>query len=449
MKTSRREFLLEAGFSLSAATMLASFASLNAVQAQTASDYKALVCIFLFGGNDGNNTIIPATNYADYNAIRGASSGINIPQANLLRIGAPSHGADFGLHPSLPELQTLYTQGKLAVLCNVGTLVSPVNRAQLLNGAPRPQNLFSHSDQQIQWQAASTASAVSATGWGGRTAEQTDSYNGTNTFPRVISTAGEIMFGLGSQARAFVPGAGLAGFPVDTSKNQRYKALRSIMGYDRDNSLIAFNSALTETAIDNMASLNATLSAAASGTPMATVFPNTSLGNQLKQIATIIKARTNLGLKRQIFFASLGGFDTHNNQLAMQKDLLQQLSQALKAFSAATIELSVESQVTTFSLSDFGRTLAPSSGGGSDHAWGNHQFIMGGAVRGGNFYGRYPTLQLQGVDDASTEGRWIPTIAVDQYGATLAKWFGLGSSAIGTVFPNLGNFTTADLGFMG
>ena len=449
MKTSRREFLLQAGFSLSAATMLASFASLNSVQAQTVSDYKALVCIFLFGGNDGNNTIIPYTNYADYNALRGASSGLNIPQANLLRIGAPSHGVDFGLHPSLPELQTLYTQGKLAVLCNVGTLVSPVNRAQLLNGAPRPQNLFSHSDQQIQWQAASTASAVSATGWGGRTAEQTDSYNGTNTFPRVISTAGEVMFGLGSQARAFVPGAGLAGFPGDTSKNQRYKALRSIMGYDRDNSLIAFNSALTETAIDNMASLNATLSAAASGTPMATVFPNTSLGNQLKQIATIIKARTNLGLKRQIFFASLGGFDTHTNQLATQKDLLQQVSQALKAFSDATVELSVASQVTTFSLSDFGRTLAPSSGGGSDHAWGNHQFIMGGAVRGGNFYGRYPTLQLQGVDDASTEGRWTPTIAVDQYGATLAKWFGLGASAIGSVFPNLGNFTTADLGFMG
>ena len=306
MKTSRREFLLQAGFSLSAATMLASFASLNSVQAQTVSDYKALVCIFLFGGNDGNNTIIPYTNYADYNALRGASSGLNIPQANLLRIGAPSHGVDFGLHPSLPELQTLYTQGKLAVLCNVGTLVSPVNRAQLLNGAPRPQNLFSHSDQQIQWQAASTASAVSATGWGGRTAEQTDSYNGTNTFPRVISTAGEVMFGLGSQARAFVPGAGLAGFPGDTSKNQRYKALRSIMGYDRDNSLIAFNSALTETAIDNMASLNATLSAAASGTPMATVFPQYFAGKSTETNCYHHQSADKFGLEAANLFCRAG-----------------------------------------------------------------------------------------------------------------------------------------------
>ena len=422
--------------------MLANLTELGNTQAQsTATDYKALVCIFLLGGNDGNNTIIPYTNYDRYDAVRSAGSGINIPKANLLRVTAASQGAEFGLHPSLTDFQSLYQQGRLAVLCNVGTLLAPMTRAQYLNRDPRPENLFSHSDQQAQWQSASTNTA---TGWGGRTVEQLASLNGTNTTPPVISSAGEVVFGVGASTRAFVPGGGLAGFPADVSRHQRYKSLRSILTYDTANSLINANSTITFDAIDNSAKLNALWS----GATLATGFPNTLLGGQLKQVAQIMKVRDSIGLKRQVFFVALGGFDTHNNQLAVQGALLTQVSQAMKAFYSATVELGIDSQVTSFTMSDFGRTLQASAGGGCDHGWGNHQFIMGGAVRGGNFYGQFPLLQLSGIDDAGSEGRWIPKLSVDQYAATLAQWFGVSSGAITNVFPNLNNFAVTDLGFM-
>lgn len=447
MNQTRRKFLLQTGCGVSAAALLSSFDSLAQANqlAATASDYRALVCIFLFGGNDGNNTVIPYTNYAAYNAVRGASSGINIPQASLLQVNAPSQGADFGLHPNLAELQTLYNQGKLAVMANVGTLVRPVTRTEYLGGAPKPENLFSHSDQQTQWQAASTTSvSATPTGWGGRTADQTAGLNGTNPFPMLVSTAGVTLFTTGANARPLVPGANLAGFPTSPTASQRYNSLRAILGMESGSVLGNANNTLMNAAIDNTTKLNSALT----GVTLTTPFPNTSLGNQLKQIAQIIKARGGLRLQRQIFFASLGGFDTHSNQLGTQVTLLTQVSQAMKAFYDATVEMGVASNVTTFTHSDFGRTFQPAAGAGSDHAWGNHHFVLGDAVRGGDFYGKFPTLQLKGADDASSEGRWIPTTSVDQYGATLALWYGLSTSALPAVFPNIRNFTTADVGFL-
>ena len=308
MNNSRRNFIKQAGMGLSAAAMLSQFEGLNRVQAQTASDYKALVCIFLFGGNDGNNTVIPHTNYAAYNAVRGTSTGLNIPQSQLLKISVPSHGADYGLHPSLVELQTLYQQRKLAVLCNTGTLVQPLTRTSFLNNAPRPEHLFSHSDQQVQWQSSMNSTTQSSSGWGARTVEATAGLNGTNTFPPMLSVAGEVLYGIGKKTRTFVPGVPLFGFPADVTRHQRYKSLRSILTYDLDSTLLKASSGISSAAIDN----NNTYSVAMGGNTVATAFPSTSLGNQLKQIATTIKARNAIGNPTEF---SITFLQTTQNQL--------------------------------------------------------------------------------------------------------------------------------------
>jgi uncharacterized protein (DUF1501 family) len=435
------------------------FGLVNALaQAQTsaATDYRALVCIFLFGGNDGNNMIVPYDGYQDYAKVRGVA-GVNgsiaIAQSDLLQVAPPSgQGVRYGMHPNLPELQGLFTQGKLAVMCNVGTLVQPVTRAQFLANAARPFNLFSHSDQQAQWQT-SISTNPSTTGWAGRTADRTGNLNGANSFPMIVSVAGASLFTNGMQTRpiALSPGQsfGLQGYnqrSTDPVAAARYTAVQQLLATDRDATLVDSASNLSLQAIGNSESLNAALTNAAS---IQTTFPTTGLGNQLKQVAKIIAARNALGIKRQIFFCSLGGFDTHNNELATHVNLYTQLSKAMKAFYDATVELGVAPNVTTFTQSDFGRTLKPAAGGGTDHAWGSHHLILGDAVRGGNFYGTYPTLALAGPNDSGSEGRWIPTTSVDQYAATLATWYGLALSDLPTVFPSIGRFASANLGFMG
>ena len=443
----RRQFVQELGTGLGAAAFLsglgrASF--LQAAQADAATDYRALVCVFLFGGNDSNNMVIPYDDYASYQKVRGTN--LTIAKSALLKVDSASQKAALGLHPSLVELQALYARKSLAVLANVGTLAGPLTRAQYLAGGSRPESLFSHSDQQAQWQSAvvSSTDPLALTGWGGRTADNLASLNGVS-FPMLVSTAGLTPFTTGVHAQPLVPGGALQGFSTSATSKARYDALVRLLTLDREAKLVDASSTISQTAIESSIALNTALTGA---TPLKTVFPTTSLGNQLKTIATILSIRGTLKMNRQIFFASLGGFDTHTGQLATQATLLTQVSQALGAFYAATVEMGIAPGVTAFTLSDFARTFQPNGGGGTDHAWGSHHFVVGGSVKGGDFYGAYPNLTPGGPDDATSEGRWIPTTSVDQYGATLAQWFGLSSGSLGSVFPNIGNFPSSNLGFL-
>ena len=445
--TTRRSFLHGAGCGLGTAAFLSAmdrFSLLEASGTEAASDYRALVCIFMYGGNDGNNTVIPYDDYASYQKVRGTA--LTLTKDTILKVSAASQRAAFGLHPSLVELQSLYAQGNVAVLANVGTLSAPITRAQYLAGATVPDDLFSHSSQQAEWQSAvvKATDPAAQTGWGGRAADAVASLNATS-FPVSISTAGLTLFQTGARSGPVIPGGGLQGFTTSSSSQARLAALRKLLTLDTSQTLVGAESALMGTAIDETNTLNAAL---AQATALKTSFPSTSLGTQLKTIASVIAVRSALKASRQVFFATFGSFDTHSGQLFTQQSLLTQMSQAMGAFYAATVELGVQNAVTSFTLSDFCRTFQPGSGNGSDHAWGNHHFVMGGSVKGGDFYGKYPTLALGGPDDADTRGRWIPTTSVDQYGATLARWFGVPAVSMRSVFPNLGAFATDDLGFL-
>lgn len=449
MPRTRRQFLRDAGCGLGAAAFLSTFDRFSRLEAAVtasngAADYKALVCIFLYGGNDGNNVVIPYDDYASYAAVRGTA--LNIPKDSLLKVNAPSQKAAFGLHPSLVEFQQLYGDGRLAVLANVGTLAAPITRGGYLAGAARPDSLFSHADQQNAWQSsvAYANDTTARTGWGGRLADSTVSLN-TGTFPMVVSVSGVPLFATGVSARPLVPGSGLAGFSSSAVSQARYSSLMRILRADNSTALVGAANSITGTGIDNVATLNSALGQIQ---PLKTTFPNTTLGAQLLEIAQVIASRDLLKLNRQIFFASLGGFDTHTAELSTQVTLLAEVSQAMAAFYNATVELGVAAQVTSFTLSDFGRTFLPASGGGTDHAWGNHHFILGGSVKGGDFYGTFPNLALNGPDDASQEGRWVPTTSVDQYGATLAQWYGVAPQDLPAVFPYIGRFATNNLGFL-
>ena len=448
----RRDFLRRSG-ALTAAGLAGSLdlVSLSA-HAQAAADYRALVCIFLFGGNDGNNLLLPADSagYAQYAAVRGAGSGIALTQAELLPIQPANLDTPFGLHPALKELQPLFAGGQLAAIANVGTLTQPTSKAQYAAGV-RPDSLYSHSDQQNQWQT-SIASGAARTGWGGRLADVLAPQAG-GAFPVITSTAGVTLFVTGTASRPLaIPvtgGFGLSGYNNGPAAKARLAALNSLLAIDRGNTFVDAASAITEQAIALSATVNPILTSTASAVAPLFAGQSSSIARQLLAVARMIEARAATGARRQIFFVSLGGFDTHANQLATQQTLFGQLSPAWKAFYDATVQLGVAQQVTSFTLSDFGRTFKPAAGGGSDHAWGNHHLVLGGAVKGGMLYGRYPTLTLAGPDDAEREGRWIPTTAVDQYGATLAKWLGASTTDLAQVFPNLARFPVDNLGFLG
>lgn len=446
MPPSRREFLrCAACAAVGTAAITSTIWDLRLVRAATTgatfSDYKALVCLFLFGGNDANNLIVPNTG-SDYTAYANARQGLALPQANLLPITPSiSDGRSYGLHPSCTGLQTLFAAGKLAVLCNVGTLVGPVTRATYFNRtAALPPQLFSHNDQQVQWQT-SIPDQPARTGWGGRAADLVFSANNSNVSMN-ISLAGTNIFEVGTQVSPYnVSSAGSVG--LSGLSASRLQAVKDLIALPHDNLFEKGFGQITDTAIKN----NALLTSALAGAPtISTVFPNTSLGNQLKMIARLIAAAPSLGHKRQIFFASVGGYDLHGPQLTSHASLLGELSNSMKAFYDATAELKVDNSVTTFTASDFGRTLA-TNGQGSDHGWGSHQLVMGGAVQGQRLYGTFPTLAINGPDDTST-GRWIPSTSVDEYSATLARWFGVSSTDMPTVFPNLTRFARPDLGFM-
>ncbi|MBC7932732.1 MAG: DUF1501 domain-containing protein [Rubrivivax sp.] len=468
MASSRRDFLRNTVCALGGmalASSVESFGFVNALVPQAATDYKALVCIFMNGGNDGNNMFVSLDQYAAYSAARAAST-LAIPQASLLAV-SPSSGGSYGFNPSMPEMQARFNEGRLAVLCNNGPLVEPLTRTTYQNGSgKKPLQLFSHSDQVGLFQTG-IANTVSQTGWGGRVADLTGGLNGAASFPQNVSIAGINLLLTGVDTRQLAIGDSntalnnvlpltMTGSTSEVSaRNASFNELRAL-----DN-----NFKLIKAASDTRSSALQTRAALASVNPaLTTLFPNTSLGRQLLQIARLIKAGNDatagINMKRQIFFAQIGGFDTHSAQnpanLGGQNSLLQQVSQAMNAFYNATVELGVQNNVTSFTLSDFGRTLQPAGSGqgqvGSDHAWGNHHLIMGGAVVGGRLYGTYPTLALGGPDDtdggSSPRGRWIPTTSVEQYAATLATWYGLSTSDLPAVFPLIGRFATPNLGFM-
>jgi uncharacterized protein (DUF1501 family) len=419
-----------------------------------ATDYKALVCVFLFGGVDGNNVLVPIDpdGYGAYARVRGANSGIGLARDELLPLAAlaPNTYASFGLHPSLAEVKTLFDSRRLALLANVGVLSQTTTKADYAAGR-RPDNLFSHSDQQGEWQSA-VATGISRTGWGGRLADAIASTTG-QTFPVITSTAGVTLYVTGAASSPLaIPATGafgLNGFGTSAAGSARLAALNALLGLDRGSTLVAAASDITQRAQSLAAMVNPILTNPNSAVAAAFGGQTSSIARQLLAVARMIEARAFTGANRQIFFVSLGGFDTHNNEIATLQTLFTQLSPALKAFYDATATLGMAENVTTFTLSDFGRTFQPAAGGGSDHAWGNHHLIMGGAVKGGLIYGQFPQLMLGGPNDAEKEGRWIPTTSVEQYGATLARWFGADSAALQAVFPNLSAFSPADLGILG
>lgn len=472
MSFTRRDFLRSSACALGSMALASSvdtFGIVHALTPQAASDYKALVCVFLNGGNDGNNMLVSLDQYdgpagslvEGYANVRSAS-GLAIPKASLLPI-SPVSGGSYGFHPNMAAVQSLFNQGKLAVLCNNGPLVEPLTRTTYQNGTgKKPLQLFSHSDQVGLFQTA-IANTVSQTGWGGRLADKTQGLNGAATFPSNISIAGINLILTGVDTRQLAvadSGTTLANVlqltmtgttSEQTSRQASFTELRTL---DNNFKLVKAASDIRSSSIqtDNaLSSVNPTL---------LTEFPSTSLGRQLKQVALLIKACTDanagINMKRQIFFTQIGGFDTHSAEINGQGNLLTQLSQAIDAFYKATVELGVQDKVTTFTMSDFGRTLQPAGTGinavGTDHAWGNHQLIVGGSVLGNTFYGTYPTLRLGGPDDtdggSNPRGRWIPTTSVEQYAATLATWYGLSTADLSAVFPLIGRFSTANLGFL-
>jgi len=418
--------------------------------AQSGPDYRALVCIFLFGGNDSNNTVVPMddTNFQAYTSIRG---NLALAQASLTPTVYTASGAPYAFHGKLTEVASLFSSKELAVVANVGSLVQPLTRSQYqAQQAPIPSNLFSHSDQQLQWQT-SVAQGHSATGWAGRAADYIASQNfNSSKFPTFFSLAGNSLEGAGvsTQPVALSPGQSLqlAGFNSSAASQARLSALNSLLTLGSGVSLVQ---AADDTISNSIADANALSAALAKSTTLKTQFPKSSLGAQLLQVAQIIQVQADLGMRRQIFFCSLGGFDTHTNEFNTHNTLYPQLSPALAAFYDATQELGVAQNVTTFTESDFSRTFQPTSGDGSDHAWGSHHLVVGGAVQGGQVFGKFPTFELAGPDDADVRGRWIPTTSIDQYGATLCSWFGIPDSALTSVFPNFGNFNSQKLGFLG
>jgi len=480
MEMSRRQFMRTAACAAVGTTALVStvwdLRMINAAIAQSTtafSDYKALVCLFLYGGNDANNMVIPTDNttYAQYAAGRGGVTGtagtLAIPQASVLPLSAtPADGRTWGLHPAMTALQGLFNNGHAAVVGNTGTLVYPVTKLQYnAKSVPLPPQLFSHNDQQVQWQT-SIPDNPNGTGWGGRCADllMSGAY-GANPGTSVsmnITVGGTNTFEVGRDINAYtVSSTGTVNTFSPVSANPtRLTALKQLFA-DGMNHANLFDQAYAQTvkrADDNAVAMGQVFNAT-SNQALTTTFPATGLGNQLKTIARIIKGHSlaSMGHNRQIFFASIGGYDLHNGQtgsaaapldttIGSHANLLKELSDAVTAFYNGMTELGLANNVTAFTASDFGRTF-PTNSDGSDHGWGSHQIVVGGAVNGGQIYGRMPELVTGGNDDTST-GRWIPSTSVDEYSATLSKWFGVGASDLNTIFPNLNRFAHPDMGFM-
>lgn len=451
MDHARRHFLHRAGAGATLAVMAR--LALGQARAQVAEDYKALVCVFLFGGNDGNNLLIPADGrYASYSAVRNASSGIQIEQGELLAFQPKESTAVYGFHPAMVNVHSLMQSGKVAVLANVGPLVAPITKTDYLANRDRPYQLFSHSDQQAQWQNLDSRE-FSRTGWGGRLADAIAPVNGAASLPVLTSLSGTVMFGQGNMSSMLaLPSSGTFGLSgiseTDAVTRARAAALLALLDEGANHTLLDETASGLRTAISLSGAVNPVISTANPTVDGAFATASGSLASQLHRVARLIARRADFGLRRQVFFVALGGFDTHANQATTQANLLSQIDAAVSSFYQATVALGLADRVTTFTMSDFGRTFKPASGGGSDHAWGNHHLIVGGAVKGGKIYGRFPELAIGGPDDVGTEGRWLPTTSVDQYAATLAAWFGVPPESLPQVVPNINAFSTKHLGFI-
>jgi len=488
----RRDFLRRSGqlaLSGTALPFLANLAAIGEAAAfnSTAGDYKALVCLFMFGGNDYANTVVTydTPSYDEYSTIRGGTTGIaldrNALTPTLLNptaapVDAMGRSRQFALHPSMTGLANLFNAGKAAVQLNVGPLVKPLTRTEYESSNrtlyPRPPQLFSHNDQQSIWQSSSPEG--SKIGWGGNIGDLTMPPNpqlNTNTLFTGISVAGNTVFLAGDTALQYqvsTRGAIKIQPATNTSlfgSTTLPTAIKDLIQQTRPHVLENEYNKVTRRAIDAEAAITAALTLP----DLSTTFGTDSLSQQLKMVARLIKGRANLGARRQVFFVSIGGFDLHDNLIAQHPTLLGRVSAALASFYDATVELGVDNQVTTFTASDFGRTLA-SNGDGSDHGWGSHHFVVGGAVRGQAFYGTPPPVSISNrytssggvrVYDAQDQwhvgqGRLLPTTSVDQYAATLAKWFGVSDAELPLILPNITNFgATAgyanypvDIGFM-
>jgi uncharacterized protein (DUF1501 family) len=449
---SRRDFLWQSACAAVGATAMATtvwdLRMINAAIAQAlpVQDYKALVCIFLFGGNDANNLVVPNAG-TDYTAYANARGALAIPAASLLPISpVVSDGRSYGLHPNCGDLQTLFNNGKLALMFNTGTLVGPLTRTQYLNkSAAVPPQLFSHNDQQVQWQT-SVPDKPMKTGWGGRCADLLWSMNTNATVSMSISLAGTNTWEVGNVISEYNVGTGgPTGMNIPSGSSAQLQTLKDLIALNHPNVYESSHAQMMQKAMDNYTALNSALSGGIN--TWTTPFPTSSLGNQLKMIAKIISVSNTLNHRRQIFFASASGYDLHSAQLTSHSNLLGDLSKCMKAFHDATVQMNAVNQVTTFTVSDFGRTFPVNGGNGSDHGWGNHQLVMGGAVKGKQCYGAFPTLAVNGPDDTGL-GRWIPSTSVDEYSATLARWFGVTNTDMPTVFPNLKRFARPDMGFM-
>jgi uncharacterized protein (DUF1501 family) len=442
-----------------AAPMALNLAAAGEAAAFDASDYKAIVCVFLYGGNDHYNTFVPydLNNYGLYSGIR---TSIALDRSTLGATALTPAGGQtltdnlqYALAPQLTGLASLFQSGQLAIQLNVGPLIVPLTLAQYQGqdrvNYPLPPKLFSHNDQQSEWQ--SDGSEGTAVGWGGRLGDMALSGNG-NSLLTCISAAGNAVFVSGNTALQYQISTGGA-IKITAANASNYygstavpAALKTLITQSSGNIMENEFAKVTKRSID----LEGTVNSALSGVTLATNFDTdgkkNSLADQLKIVARLIGARNAFGVKRQVFFVSLGGFDLHDNLIAQQPGLLTNVNEAMTAFYNATVELGVQNKVTTFTASDFGRTLA-SNGDGSDHGWGSHHFIMGGAVNGGRYYGTAPHVSLTSSDQVG-QGRLLPSTATDQMSATLAKWFGVSASEMPSILPNIGHFATQDMGYL-
>ncbi|HEU5136800.1 MAG TPA: DUF1501 domain-containing protein [Steroidobacteraceae bacterium] len=441
------------------ATPLAiNLAAISEAAAFDNTDYKALVCLFMYGGNDYANTVVPydAANYALYHQIRAGAAGENQAGIALARAAlaptalTPDNGQvltdnlQYALAPQLTGLKSIWDAGRLAVQLNVGPLIQPTTLAQYQStnrvANPLPPKLFSHNDQQSVWQ--SNGTEGSTVGWGGRLGDIAMSSNTNNSLLTCISASGNAVFVAGRDALQYQvsPGGAVRIAALNTPLRD---ALNAIITRQSSHVLENEYAIVTRRSMNMEGVVNGAL---AGVNPVTSFGTGNPLANQLRIVARLIGARETLGMRRQVFFVSLGGFDNHNLLMQDHPNLMTRVNDAMSAFYAATVELGVADKVTTFTASDFGRTLS-SNADGSDHGWGSHHFVMGGAVNGRRFYGTAPHVSIQ-TNDQVGQGRLLPSTSVDEFAATLARWFGCNAGELPGILPNVGNFPNTNLGFV-